>query len=119
MSGRKAFHLLAVWDHNDRKEGLNRRPGPLLRALADSSEFCCGNDLVVAGDFNNNPQWDKPDGPNNMSRISEALMQRGLVSLYHHTTGRPFGDEADGTYWQYDERMNAIISITFLFRELG
>jgi hypothetical protein len=73
VSGSRSFRLLAVWDHNDRKQGLNKRPGPLLRALGDSSAFCQHDDLVVAGDFNNNPQWDKPNGPNNMVRISQEL----------------------------------------------
>jgi hypothetical protein len=39
VTGQKSFRLLAVWDPNDRKEGLNRRPGPLFRALNDSSDF--------------------------------------------------------------------------------
>src|SRR3974390_2292005 len=29
VCGSKRFNLLAVWDYNDRKEGLNKRPGPL------------------------------------------------------------------------------------------
>ena len=101
VNGKRSFRLLAVWDHNDRKEGLNRRPGPLLRSLNDSSEFCQDNDFVVVGDFNNNPLWDKPNGPNNMARIVEELTKRGLVSLYHHKTGEPFGAETCGTYWHY------------------
>ena len=39
VKGTKPFRLLATWDHNDRAEGLNRRPGPLLRALEDSANF--------------------------------------------------------------------------------
>jgi exodeoxyribonuclease III len=76
VNGRKPFRLLAVWDHNDRSEGLNKRPGPLLRALDDSAEFCQRGDVVVAGDFNNNPRWDKPNGPNNMVRIADELTKR-------------------------------------------
>lgn len=105
VNGSKSFRLLAVWDHNDRKEGLNRRAGPLLRALDDSSDFCLHDDLVVAGDFNNNPQWDRPNGPNNMARISQELMKRQLVSLYHDRTGALFGAEPQGTYWHYRDRM--------------
>jgi hypothetical protein len=101
VTGQKAFRLLAVWDHNDRTTGLNRRPGPLLRALDDSSEFYGQDDLVVAGDFNNNPQWDKPNGPNNMRTIADELMKRGVVSLYHKTTGLEFGAEERATYWHY------------------
>lgn len=101
VNGPRSFRLLAVWDHNDRKEGLNKRPGPLLRTLDDSSEFCQNDDLVVAGDFNNNPQWDRPNGPNNMLRITQELMKRGLVSLYHHRTGLPFGGEVQATYWHH------------------
>jgi exodeoxyribonuclease III len=101
VGGKTPFRLLAVWDHNDRKEGLNRRPGPLLRALDDSAEFCEKNDFVVVGDLNNNSRWDKPNGPNNMARIIEVLTQRGLVSLYHYKTGELFGAETFGTYWHY------------------
>jgi exodeoxyribonuclease-3 len=101
VTGEKSFRLLAVWDHNDRKEGLNRRPGPLLRTLDDSFDFCQHDDLIVAGDFNNNPLWDKPKGPNNMELIARELMKRGLVSLYHITTGLDFGAEVRATYWQY------------------
>ena len=104
VDGARPFRLLAVWDHNDRKEGLNRRPGPLLSALADSLEFCRHDDLLVAGDFNNNPQWDRPNGPNNMVRIAGELMKRGLVSLYHHKTGLPFGAEVQATYWYWHRR---------------
>jgi hypothetical protein len=104
VNGPKTFNLLAVWDYNDRKEGLNQRPGPLLRALEHSSEFCQRGDLVVAGDFNNNPQWDKLDGPNNMLRIARELVDRGLVSLYHQQTGLPFGKEAQHTYWHWRRR---------------
>ena len=118
MNGAKSFHLLAVWDHNDRKEGLNRRPGPLLRALDDSSSFCHHDDLVVAGDFNNNAQWDKPNGPNNMAGIGRELMKRGLVSFDHHGTGLSFA-EARGTYWHYRDRMKPYHIDYILCLQLG
>jgi exodeoxyribonuclease III len=101
VNGKRPFRLLAVWDHNDRSEGLNNRPGPLLRALDDSAVFCQTGDVVVAGDFNNNPRWDKPNGPNNMVRIADELVKRGLVSLYHHKTGETLGAETCATYWHY------------------
>jgi exodeoxyribonuclease III len=104
VNGPKSFRLLATWDHNDRTEGLNRRPGPLLRSLVDSTDFCRGGDLVVAGDFNNNPRWDRPNGPNNMSVLAQELARRHLVSLYHHDTGNAFGSEMRGTYWHYRRR---------------
>jgi hypothetical protein len=104
VNGAKSFRLLATWDHNDRTEGLNRRPGPLLRSLEDSADFCCGGDLVVAGDFNNNPCWDRPNGPNNVSVIAQELARRELVSIYHHDTGNAFGSEPRGTYWHHRRR---------------
>jgi endonuclease/exonuclease/phosphatase family protein len=114
VGGPKSFRLLATWDHNDRAEGLNRRPGPLLRCLEESAEFCSGGDLVVAGDFNNNPRWDKPSGPNNMSVIAGELVRRDLVSLYHHETGCAFGSELHGTYWHY-RRSDMPYHIDYLF----
>jgi exodeoxyribonuclease III len=110
----KPFRLLATWDHNDRAEGVNRRPGPLLRCLEDSADFCSGGDLVVAGDFNNHPRWDKPNGPNNMSVIAGELARRNLVSLYHHETGSAFGSELRGTYWHY-RRADMPYHIDYLF----
>jgi exodeoxyribonuclease-3 len=104
VGGAKSFRLLATWDHNDRTEGLNRRPGPLLRCLEESADFCRGGELVVAGDFNNNPRWDRPNGPNNMSVIAQELARRELVSLYHHGTGNDFGSEQHATYWHYRRR---------------
>lgn len=101
VSGSRRFRLLAVWDHNDRNEGLNRRAGPLLRTLHESASFCQTDDLVVAGDFNNNPRWDKVNGPNNMAVIADELTRRGLVSLYHHQTKEAFGAESLETYWHY------------------
>lgn len=101
VNGNPSFRLLAVWDHNDRKEGLNKRPGPLLRALKDCAQFCKCDDLIVAGDFNNNPRWDKPNGQNNMARIVDELTKRRLVSLYHRETGEHFGAESCGTYWHH------------------
>ena len=101
VNGARPFRLLAVWDHNDRKEGLNKRPGPLLRSLNDSASFCQCNDLVMAGDFNNNPRWDRANGPNNMAVIADELAKRGLTSLYHHQTKDAFGAESRGTYWHY------------------
>lgn len=114
VNGAKSFRLLATWDHNDRAEGLNRRPGPLLRCLEDSADFCRDGDLVVAGDFNNNPRWDKPNGPNNMSVIARELAKRDLVSLYHHGTGNAFGSELRGTYWHY-RRDDMPYHIDYLF----
>jgi exodeoxyribonuclease-3 len=104
VNGQRSFRLLALWDHNDRTEGLNKRPGPLLRAIDDSTDFCGNGDLMVAGDFNNNPLWDRPNGPNNMQVVADALMKRGLVSVYHKKTGLEFGAEEQGTYWHYRKR---------------
>jgi hypothetical protein len=114
IGGRNPFRLLAIWDHNDRKEGLNKRPGPLLRALQDSSEFCRHEHLILAGDFNNHPQWDKPNGPNNMSEIIRQLTDRDLISLYHHKSGLPFGSERQWTYW-YWRRQDKRYHIDYVF----
>jgi exodeoxyribonuclease-3 len=114
VNGRSQFRLLAVWDHNDRKGGLNRRPGPLLRALRDSADFCRYDNLVLAGDFNNHPRWDRPGGPNNMSEITKQLVERNLTSLYHHQSGEAFGAESRSTYW-YWRRQDKCYHIDYVF----
>ncbi len=57
--------------------------------------------VVVAGDFNDNPVFDKTHRPG-FAATSSRLEQVGLTSLYHHATGEAFGDEATPTLWWRD-----------------
>ena len=99
------FNLLAVWSFNDRgQKARTDGRGAFLRALDAYAPFCRERPLIVAGDFNNNVQWDRPNGPNNHASIVEALADHGLVSAYHEARGIAFGLEPEATHYWRDRR---------------
>src|SRR5690606_1092327 len=61
---------------------------------------------VLAGDFNSNAAWDRPNRPLDHSRIVNRLeADFGLVSAYHASTGCAYGGEVHATHyfrWQED-----------------
>jgi len=57
--------------------------------------------VVVAGDFNSSPVFDKTHRPA-FAATSTRLEQVGLTSLYHHATGETFGSESAPTLWWRD-----------------
>jgi len=61
-------------------------------------------ELEITAPKTEGKQESKPNGPNNMQKMAHELMKRGLVSLYHKTTGLEFGEEDQGTYWHYRKK---------------
>lgn len=103
VMGPHAFSLLAVWSDNSREARAQEGPtpmGPLRRALRTHERFVRSGDVVVAGDFNNHPRWDKPLYSANSSYEITDLGSLGLVSAYHRFEGVDFGKENDATYFQ-------------------
>lgn len=92
-----SFHLLAVCADNDRLRKDDK--GPLLLAFDRYESFCRSASLIVAGDFNNNRLWDKPDYAHNHSNSVDRLSDLGLESVYHRHTGEAGGCEKKATYF--------------------
>ena len=117
VEGPISFNLLAAWSFNNRGEvGRKDQPGPVLRALDGYSDFCTERPLVVAGDFNNHVQWDKPGHANNQSNINQALSNRGLVSAYHAILNVEHGNEPKPThYWRDRKKDGPSYHIDYIF----
>jgi exodeoxyribonuclease-3 len=102
VTGPAVFNLLAVWSSSNRHLPRSKRGcGPVLDALSAYDDFCRERSLVVAGDFNNNVNWDRPGKASNFSAVVAALGQSGLESCYHRHRNVDFGRERDATlYWR-------------------
>lgn len=90
------FNLLAVWTHhnNSPKFGYIGQFWKYLQNNID--EF--GN-VLMAGDFNSNVIWDKPDRWWNHSNIVTQLRGMGIESLYHKFYNEVQGKELQPTFY--------------------
>jgi exonuclease III len=95
------IHLLGAWSFNHRAKKFGEEmSGYFLEVLDHYREWINqSSQVVIAGDFNNGPQWDKPRNPNNFVDINQALENHGLISTYHAHTGEEFGSENNHTYF--------------------
>ena len=93
--------ILGAWAFNGRaqKFGLETS-GYFLDVLDHYSEHIRSSEnVIIAGDFNNGPQWDIPGHRNNFEGIDHALNELGLYSAYHVSKSEAFGEETSATYY--------------------
>jgi exodeoxyribonuclease-3 len=101
IDGPTRFNLLAVWACHAKKNSYDAKLGPLRRAISAYQTFVEGSPTVVAGDFNDNVQWDKPTKINKHSANVSELGALGLQSAYHYSRGVDQGSETEPTlYWR-------------------
>jgi exodeoxyribonuclease-3 len=101
IEGPTRFNLLAVWACHAKKHSYKAKLGPLRRAISAYQVFIEGSPTVVAGDFNDNVQWDKPTKINKHSANVGELTALGLQSAYHYSRGVDQGSETEPTlYWR-------------------
>ena len=82
-----SFNLLGVWA----MEPYVKMIHDFLDAYGDNEELF-DKDLIICGDFNSNPKWDKDhkyeDGrEKNHTALNKKLKDKGLCSVYHCVTG--------------------------------
>ena len=97
----RGLFILGVWAFNDRAGKISAQSsGYFLDALAHYSEqIQASSEVVIAGDFNNGPQWDVPGHKNNFVDINSALNALELHSAYHVSKLEEFGKETSPTYF--------------------
>lgn len=109
VTGPMSFNLLAVWADMSRTKMRRHEQtpdpfGPLRLALRANKQFLRKGPTVVAGDFNNHPQWDKPLQRWNHSYAIADLESLELRSAYHaHHRCKP-GAEEHPTFYMYKDR---------------
>lgn len=93
--------ILGTWAFNGRAKKFGEdSSGYFLEALEHYGDWIkSSNNVIVAGDFNNGPQWDIAGHPNNFADINHALNKLGLVSAYHSYFSEEYGQESNPTYF--------------------
>jgi endonuclease/exonuclease/phosphatase family metal-dependent hydrolase len=94
VRGTTEFDLLAVWtwpqpSYLGAFEAGLKQNFPLIRP----------DRLVIAGDFNGGPQFDRPRSRRRWDAVFAELHDRGLHSAYHALRNESFGAESDATHW--------------------
>jgi exodeoxyribonuclease-3 len=113
VTGERSFHLLAVWT----KETGDRCAwylGQAVLGMERYAGFFNGHDVLVAGDFNSNQSWDRPERRFQHADMVATLAARGLVSAYHTHYREAQGRETHNThYWR--KRLDRPFHIDFCF----
>jgi exonuclease III len=93
--------ILGAWAFNGRAQKFGAdSSGYFLDVLEHYSENIRSSEkVVIAGDFNNGPQWDIPGHRNNFVDINRVLNEFGLYSAYHVSKSEEFGKETSPTYF--------------------
>ena len=109
VTGPKNFYLLAVWTW----------PAPsyikaFMNALAAYSDLFEKGQVVIAGDFNGNPIFDKPGTRLKWGDAFSSLSERGLVSAYHHANTESYGGESHATH-HFQRKTERPFHIDFCF----
>jgi len=93
--------VLGVWAFNGRAKKFSAASSGYFLVALDHyrGPIQSFEKVIVLGDFNNGPQWDKSGHRNNFVDINSALNDLGLVSLYHKFAGEEFGKEKMATYF--------------------
>lgn len=74
---------------------------PVTRGLEQIGELLTG-DVMLAGDFNANPIWDKGRSlPRQFASVINDLSARGIKSIWHERTGEIHGAEATPTFYHH------------------
>jgi len=97
----KDFFILGAWAFNGRAQKFGSEASGYFLDVMDhySKHIETSDKVVVAGDFNNGPQWDTPGHRNNFVGIDHRLNELGLSSAYHASFSEEFGKETSSTYF--------------------
>ena len=88
-----SFNLLGVWAMKEYVE--------MIHDFFDANEDLFDENLVMCGDFNSNENFnDHHPKAKNHTELNKKLEGKGLVSVYHDTTGDEQGNEKEMTFYQ-------------------
>lgn len=93
--------VLGTWAFNGRAKKFGEHAsGYFLEVLEHYEDWIkSSRNVIIAGDFNNGPQWDVVGHSNNFANINAALNDLGLTSAYHSYFSEEYGEESHHTYF--------------------
>lgn len=94
------FTLFAIWANNPQD-----KDGPYItqiwKAIHYYDHLILDRKTILAGDFNSNTIWDKPQRAGNHSTVVNHLAQKNIFSAYHTFYGQQQGKEEHPTLFMY------------------
>ena len=93
--------VLGVWAFNRRaRKKVEGSSGFPIDAINHYKDWLTSHkNMIVAGDFNNGPRWDRPGSKNNFHTFNSQFNELGLYSAYHYLSGELPGQESKPTYF--------------------
>lgn len=91
--------LLAIWAQKPLFHDCYTEQ--IWNAVHFYSQLLDGQNVVLAGDFNSNSIWDKPNRVYNHTSLVEFLKTKDIVSTYHHFHHQAQGQERDKTLFMH------------------
>ena len=111
--------VLGAWAFNGRAQKFGAESSGYFLDVLDhyGEQIQSSEKVIVAGDFNNGPQWDTPGHRNNFVGIDEALNKFGLFSAYHVSKSEEFGKESSPTYF-HQRNLDKPFHIDYIYSNL-
>lgn len=104
------FQILGVWAQHKGVKG-----DPTFRTLENCADFIRQRPTIVAGDFNNNVNWDIGKKKNQFADTLSLIGDLGLRSAWHDFKSERYGEETAPTlYWRRSSTRVYHIDYVFL-----
>jgi len=112
--------VLGVWAFNRRaRRKLEESSGFPIDAISHYKDWLKSHkNMIVAGDFNNGPRWDRPGSKNNFHTFNYQFNDLGLYSAYHSLSGELAGQETKPTYF-HQRNSEKGFHIDYIFSNLS
>ena len=109
------YNLIGCWTKiTDDYEYIEQ----LGNSLLEYDSFISDNNVIITGDLNSHPKWDKIYKPNHTSVVKQ-LSEKNIFSSYHHFYKEKPGEEKQSTYYHYHKRDRTFhIDYCFLSKNL-
>lgn len=104
--------VFAIW--SQKPENHNCYTEQVWNAVHFYSSLLSDNNVILAGDFNSNSIWDKPNIIYNHTSLVKYLNNKNILSTYHYFCNQVQGQEKDSTFFMH-RKINKPYHIDFCF----
>lgn len=111
------FTIFAIWAQKPKSH--NCYTEQIWNAVHFYSDLLDKDNIILAGDFNSNTTWDKPNRIFNHANLVTFLMKKSIYSTYHSFNNQEHGKETSPTlFMQRKESKPYHIDFCFASQEL-